>query len=65
MQLHLSVKIIKTIPKNQEVEYLGEVYYAVYQDLLSAIDHLDYHPSMHLLILNLRHHMTLAITIKG
>ena len=27
--------------------YLGKNYYAVYQQFLSVIDHLDYHPGMH------------------
>ena len=33
--------------KTQDVIYLGSMYYAVYQHFLSAIIHLDYHPSMH------------------
>ena len=31
----------------EEVEYLGHIYYAEYKCFLCAIDHMDYHPSVH------------------
>ena len=30
-----------------EVEYLGHIYYVVLEHFFSAIDHMEYHPSMH------------------
>ena len=41
------MKTFKAIQENSsEVEYLGHIYYAVCECFFSAIDHMDYHPSM-------------------